>query len=201
MQEWSEKFNIPLPECGKCGLCCLCATPSVSYKKLLEKAAAGDKFARDFFSIFVPYKNLDEARKMSEYIVNKTIKSCEDGTNDIPVDDLVFYHCRYYNFEKKCTIYETRPELCRIFPGSPFTILHEECAYYNWSQQCKKAYNNLKDQIKELKENKKELENMKEQKRLEELYLKIKNLKNDDFKFMLLAPSLCIVSPACSWLK
>ncbi len=201
MEQWSEKLNVPLPDCAKCGVCCLCATPSVSYKKLLEKAAKGDKFARDFFSIFVPYKNIDEARKISGEIVDKTIKSCEDGTNDIPVEELVFYRCRHYHFTEKCLVYENRPELCRFFPDSPFTILHENCAFYNWAKECKKNYNKLKDKIEKLKECKKELENMKEQKRLEELYRRIKTLKDDKYKFMMLVPSLCIVSPASSWLR
>ncbi len=201
MKEWSEKLNIPLPDCAKCGICCLCATPSVSYKKLLEKAAKGDKFARDFFSVFIPYKNWDEARKISEEVVNKAIKSCENGTNNIPVEDLVFYHCRNYRFEKKCTIYEDRPEFCRAFPGSPYTVLSQDCAYYKWSQECKKAYNKIKANLEELKKNKEELENMREQKRLLELLKSIKNLKDKEYKFMMLVPKMCIVSPANSWLK
>ncbi len=201
MKDWAKKFNLPLPECSKCGICCLCATPSVSYKKLLEKAAEGDQFARDFFSLFIPYKNLDEARKISEFIVNKTLELCDNGTNDIPMEDLVFYRCRYYHFEKKCLIYENRPELCRVFPGSPFTVMHKNCAYYEWAQEAKKAYKKLKNDLKEMKKYKKELEDMKEQKRLEELLNRIKNLKNEEYKFMVTIPSLSIVSPACSWLR
>ncbi len=64
MEKWAEKFNLPLPECNKCGTCCLCASPSKSYKELLQKASEGDEFARDFFSIFIPYKNFDEAKKI-----------------------------------------------------------------------------------------------------------------------------------------
>ncbi len=201
MKQWAEKLNITLPECERCGVCCLCATPSFSYKKLLEKAANGDKFARDFFSVFIPYKNLDEARKISEEVVNRTIKSCQDGINDVHEEDLVFYHCRHYHFEKKCQIYEDRPEFCRNFPGSPYTVLHKNCVFYNWAQDCKKAYNKINADLKELKKNKKDLENMKEQKRFEDLLKRLKNLKNDKYKFMLLVPSMCIVSPAGSWLK
>lgn len=201
MEQWSEKLNVPLPECGKCGICCLCATPSVSYKKLLEKAAEGDKFARDFFSIFIPYKSHDEARKISEELVERTIKACKDGSNDIPLEDLVFYRCRYYHFEKKCRIYEERPELCRVFPGSPYTILHKDCAFYDWAQECKKVYNNFKAELEELKKKKKEMEIMKEQKRYEDLLYRLKNLKDEEYRFMLTLPSLCIVSPAGSWLK
>jgi len=201
MEQWSEKLNVPLPECGQCGVCCLCATPSVSYKKLFERAANGDKFARDFLSLFVPYKNHDEARKISEEIVDRTIKACENGTNKIPVEDLVFYRCRYYHFEKKCLIYKDRPELCREYPSSPYQVIHSRCAFYNWSQECKKAYNKIKNDLEQLKKQKRDLENMKEQKRFEELYYRLKNLNDDEYKFMVTVPSMCIVSPACSWVK
>ncbi|HSA07655.1 MAG TPA: YkgJ family cysteine cluster protein [Candidatus Gastranaerophilales bacterium] len=201
MEKWSEQFNIPLPDCAQCGTCCLLATPSVSYKKLLEKAAAGDQFARDFFSIFIPYKNHEQAEKICESLVKRTIKSCIDGINKIPVEDLVFYRCRHYHYKKQCLIYETRPQLCRDFPGSPFVLLHENCAFYQWAKDCKKAYNKLKEDIQSLKKQKKELEDMKEQKRFEDLLHRLKNLKDNDSRFMLILPSLSVISPCSSWLK
>ena len=201
MKEWSEKFNLPLPECGKCGICCLCATPSVSYKKLFERAAKGDQFARDFISIFVPYKNIDEARKVSKQIVNRTIKACQNGTNDIPVEDIVFYKCRYYHPEKKCLIYKDRPQLCRDYPSSPYSVMHDKCSFYNWSQECKKAYNKLKKDLEDLKNYKKELENLREQKRYEALLHRLKSLKDDEYRFMFTVPSMCVVSPGSSWIK
>jgi len=201
MEKWAEKFNIPLPECGKCGSCCLCATPSVSYKKLLQRAAEGDKFARDFFSVFVPYKNLDAARKISEHLVDSTVESCLSGKNTIPADELVFYHCRHYHFEKKCLIYKTRPQFCRDFPGSPFTFLTKECAFYEWAKKCKIKYKELKKELAELKNYKKELDNMKEQRKYEDLLYRFKNLKDEEYRFMLTNPSLSIISPGSSWIK
>lgn len=201
MEKWAEKLNIPLPECSKCGVCCLCATPSVSYRELLERAAKGDKFARDFFTIFVPYKNLEAARKISEDIVDKTVESCRKGTNNIPVEELVFYHCRHYHFEKKCLIYEDRPQLCRDFPGSPFTMMNKECAFYEWGKKCKIKYKELNKEIEDLKKYQKELENMREQKRLEDLHHRLKTLTDEEYRYILTLPSLCVVSPGSSWIK
>ena len=104
MKEWSKNFNIPLPECDQCGTCCNCASPSVSYLKLLEKAASGEDFARDFFSIFVPYKSLEEVKSFYPNIVKRSIKALDapsNKKNNIKPEDLVFYKCRYYSKEKQ----------------------------------------------------------------------------------------------------
>ena len=193
MEKWAKTFNLPLPECKKCGTCCLCATPSKSYKELLEKAAQGDQFARDFFSIFIPYKNHEQARKICETVVDKAIKALKD--------EVVFYRCRHYHFEKKCTIYSERPELCRDFPGSPFIILSENCAFYEWAQKCKEAYKKLEKELEDMKSKKQELENLKYQQKCINLLTRLKGLNNDEYKFMFTVPSMCIVSPGGSWLK
>ncbi len=193
MEKWAKILNQPVPECKKCGTCCLCASPSKSYKELLQKAAEGDQFARDFFSIFIPYKNYDEARKISESIVERVLKTDRE--------DIVFYRCRHYHFEKKCTIYSERPQLCRDFPGTPLVILSENCAFYEWAKRCKEVYKKLKEELKELKEKKKELENLKYQRKCMDLLCRLKRLDNEDCKFMLTVPSMSIVSPGSSWLK
>lgn len=193
MEKWAKIFNLPMPECKKCGTCCLCASPSKSYRELLLKAAEGDKFARDFFSIFVPYKNYDQARKICESIVDRVLKTNRE--------DIVFYRCRHYHFEKKCTIYNERPELCRDFPGSPFVILSEECAFYEWAKQCKERYKQLKKELEDLKDRKKELENLKYQKKCIDKLCSLRNLNDEDYRFMLAVPSMSLVSPCNSWIK
>lgn len=193
MEKWAEIFNLPLPECQKCGICCLCVTPSIPHTELLEKAAQGNEFARDFLSIFIPYKNIDDARKISNAVVEKAIKN--KGEN------LVFYHCRHYHFEKKCTIYNERPDLCRLFPGSPFVILDENCGFYDWANQCKEAYKKMQEEIKILKNQKTQLENIKYQNKCIDLLNRLKRLENKEYSFLYTVPSMCIVSPGHSWIK
>jgi len=193
MENWAKILNKPLPECKKCGICCLCASPSTSYRDLLQKAAEGNQFARDFFSIFIPYKNYDDVRKISESVVEKVLKT---GNKDI-----VFYHCRHYHFEKKCTIYSERPQLCRDFPGSPFVILSENCAFYEWAKQCKEAYKKITEELKDLKDKKKQLEDLKYQTKCIDLLCRLKKLDNEDYRFMLTVPSMSIMSPGNSWLR
>lgn len=200
MKKWSENFNIPLPECAQCGTCCNCASPSASYLKLLEKAALGEDFARDFFSIFVPYKNIKEVKSLYPTIIERSIKSSEQEGSKTKPEDLVFYKCMYYSKEKQCLIYEDRPELCRDFPGTPHVILGEQCAYYNWAMECRTKYKDLMKELDNLKKYKKELDNLKYQQKAINLNNQLKIIAEED-KFMWLCPSMSLVSPGTSWIK
>lgn len=200
MQEWSENFNIPLPECNKCGSCCCCASPSVSSKTLLEKATEGDEFAKDFFSIFIPYQNIDEAKKLFPTIIERSLKAAGKEKSKLSPDDLVFYKCKYYSKEKQCLIYEDRPFLCRDFPGTPYSILSEKCAFYDWSKECKEKYKELKQQLEFLKKCKEKLDDIKYQQKAMNLNNTLKNTP-EEYKFMLLCPSMSLVSPSYSILQ
>ena len=199
MEKWSEILNIPFPECNKCGTCCSCASPSSSYKELLEKASQGDEFAIDFFSIFIPYEKA-EAEKIFPTIVERTVKATQSEKAKIKPEELVFYKCRYHSEEKQCLIYEDRPELCRDFPGTPYCILSEKCAYYNWSKECRDRYEDLKEQLELLKKCKEELNNIKYQRKAISLNRVLKKTP-EEYKFMIMCPSLSIVSPKLSILQ
>ena len=194
MNKWSEKLNIPLPECNKCGCCCKCASPSASYLKLLEKAANGEDFARDFLSIFVPYNNIEEAKVLYPDIVERSVKAIKKSTNNDDFIEPVFYKCRYVSDENTCGIYEDRPELCREFPGIPQVIVAKQCAFYDWTIECRKKLEELKTELEVLKNMKKELDNIKyRQKAVNTNYL-LKRIPHE-YKFMVLCPSLSLVSP------
>jgi len=197
MKKWSEVFNISLPECGQCGICCKAASPSSSYKTLLEKAAQGEDFARDFFSIFVPY-DIKYAEKNYPEIVERSLKAF--FAKKICSEDLVFYRCIYYSEKNQCEIYEDRPELCRDFPGTPFVILDERCSFYYWAKECKEKYKNLQKELKIIKKYKKEISHIKYQQNAVHLNSMLKNTP-ENYKFAVLCPSLGAVSPAYSWIK
>lgn len=202
MKKWSENFNIPLPECNKCGTCCNCASPSVSYLTLLKKAAAGEDFARDFFSIFVPYRNIEEVKNIYPDIVERSINALKKNINQslIEPENPVFYKCRYYSDQKKCLIYEDRPVLCRDFPGTPYSILGKQCAYYNWAQECKQKYKDLTEELEILKKYKKEINNLKYQQKTIKLNQQLKRIP-EEYKFIWLCPSMSLVSPRGYWIK
>ena len=114
-------------KCSGCATCCKLACSEYSYEDLKEKAKNGDNFAAQFTSIFVPYENPDEARKIyPEYVnlINKKI-----GGN------IYFYHCPKLTSDNKCSDYENRPQICRDFPDNPLDILPEKCGFCAWKEE------------------------------------------------------------------
>lgn len=156
---YEKTFGIAKPKCCSTGDCCKGVSPSTPYHQLLKRAASGDEFARNFFSIMVPYKNHDEARAVVAGVVDKTIEACrklQDFQNN--EDDVVFYRCRYLQADNKCGIHEDRPQFCRDYPDTPFVVMSPNCAYVPWATACKKKYHQLKAQTETLKEQKIALE-------------------------------------------
>lgn len=113
--------------CKGCATCCNLACSEFSPEELHEKADKGDKFASQFLSIFIPYNSREEAEKIyPEYI------KLLDDTIEEPV---YFYHCPKLNECKRCSDYENRPQICRVFPDNPLSILPESCGFYEWRQE------------------------------------------------------------------
>ena len=50
--------------CNNCAACCKLAASQYSYEQLKQRAMRGDKFAKDFVSVFVPYKSEEDAKKL-----------------------------------------------------------------------------------------------------------------------------------------
>ena len=51
--------------CNRCAACCKLAVSEYSYTQLKQRAMRGDKFASDFVSVFVPYENEEDAKKVN----------------------------------------------------------------------------------------------------------------------------------------
>lgn len=112
--------------CAMCASCCNLASSEYTYEQLLEKAKNGDKFAKEFTSIFIPYKSNDEARKIYPDYVSLIEKQFEDE------DGIQFYHCPKIGADNLCTDYENRPQICRDFPTNPLVVFPPACAYRKW---------------------------------------------------------------------
>ena len=50
-------------------------------------------------------------------------------------EDVYFYHCPKLTTCNRCSDYENRPEICRVFPDNPLSILPESCGFYEWRQE------------------------------------------------------------------
>ncbi len=113
-------------ECKGCAICCQLACSEHSPGELQKRAQNGDEFAKQFTSIFVPYKTKDEAERVyPEYF--KLL-------SEHAVGDVYFYHCPKLDCNR-CPDYENRPDICRHFPDNPLDILPESCGFYEWRKE------------------------------------------------------------------
>lgn len=118
----NEKF-----QCKMCGACCKLAVSEFSPDELKEKATAGDNFATQFLSVFIPYENIEDAKKnYPEYF--ELIKNTTD-------EKAYYYHCPKVTSDNKCPIYDERPQICKDFPDNPFAFLPKTCGYKKWKSE------------------------------------------------------------------
>ena len=117
-------------ECIKCGNCCRLAVSEYSYEQLKQRAMRGDKFSRDFVSVFVPYKTEEEARFANpEYF-----KLLEDTLEEQRV---YYYYCPKL-VGNECSDYENRPDICKDFPHNPLKLLPSTCSFNAWKNSVAK---------------------------------------------------------------
>lgn len=114
--------------CVGCATCCKLACSEFSWEELKEKAKNGDNFATQFTSVFIPYKNEQEARK----IYPEYFKLLEDKLEG---EKVYFYHCPKLTKENRCSDYENRPQICRDFPDNPLSLLPDACGYCSWKEE------------------------------------------------------------------
>ena len=127
-RKWTEIIDYRLKfDCKGCATCCNLACSEYSPEELKNRAESGDKFAKQFTSIFVPYDSKEEASK----IYPQYIELLEKNTNS----DVYFYHCPKLTKDKKCCDYENRPDICRVFPDNPLDLLPQSCGFYKWKKE------------------------------------------------------------------
>lgn len=118
-------------KCHMCGVCCRFASSEFSYEQLEAKAAAGDNFARQFTSIFLPYPSQRSALEQFPAIVESVLTQADDP------DSVYFYHCPYIGEDNRCTIYgdPRRPQICDNYPDTPLTFIYNKCAWKPWKDE------------------------------------------------------------------
>lgn len=122
----------PLPDlCHKCGRCCRSATTYNSYQKLQQLVAEGDQEAKDFLEIFEPYESIEAARAAVPDQVDAVVAEVKTR-DDMNLEELTFYHCRYVTPEGLCGIYERRPRCCREAPAHGWSMMPPNCGFEGW---------------------------------------------------------------------
>ncbi len=138
----------PLPDfCHKCGRCCRSATTYSSYTKLQEMVANGDKEAVDFLEIFEPYESIEAARAVVPDQVEQVLNIVA-SRDDMKLEDVTFYHCRFVTAEGLCGIYERRPRCCREAPAHGWSAMPPGCGFEGWQFEQRE---NQKRMIRDLK--------------------------------------------------
>ncbi|OGI01954.1 MAG: hypothetical protein A2Y25_03010 [Candidatus Melainabacteria bacterium GWF2_37_15] len=119
-------------KCNRTGTCCKLACSEFTYEELKQKASNNDNFAQQFTSIFIPYTDIEQARKVyPEYVdlVLSTLQGDDSG------ETANFYHCKHLQGTNTCPVYEDRPQICRDFPDNPFSIIPNSCGYHQWKDE------------------------------------------------------------------
>lgn len=117
--------------CNRCGNCCRLAVSEYSYEQLKQRAFRGDKFSKDFVSVFVPYKTEEEAKLANpEYF-----KLLEETMEDQKV---YYYYCPKLN-GNECSDYDNRPNICKDFPHNPLKLLPSSCSFNAWKKSISKT--------------------------------------------------------------
>lgn len=160
---FEKALGVPQPKCCSNGDCCKGASPSEPYYRLLRRAAQGDEFARNFFSIMVPYASHEEAAQVVPGLVEKTREAAlkSDKFPNGP-DDVVFYRCRYLQDNNRCGVHEDRPQFCRDYPDTPFVVMAPGCAFIPWANTCRAKFEAMQTEVASLKERRKALAAIRE---------------------------------------
>lgn len=123
IDKYRKDFN-----CKGCGACCKLACSEFSYEELQQKAKNGDSFAKQFVSVFIPYKTEAEAKK--QYLEYFELLKIQNQNENV-----YFYHCPKVTTDNRCSDYENRPQICRDFPDNPLGIFPKTCGYKAWGKK------------------------------------------------------------------
>ena len=117
-------------ECSRCGNCCRLAVSEFSYDQLKQRAMRGDKYSKDFVSVFVPYKSEEDARLANpEYF---------QLLEDLMEEQRVYYYYCPKLVANECSDYENRPDICKDFPHNPLKLLPSTCSFNAWKNSIAK---------------------------------------------------------------
>lgn len=145
--EYKSKLNVAKKtmlekkkeySCAKCGTCCKLAVSEFSPVQLKQRAIRGDKFAREFSKIYVPYESEDMAKAICPEYYDKLYEIMD------PDERLYFYYCSKLGADDLCSDYENRPDICKDFPLTALKVLPECCAFMPWHNEVERMAMSIK---------------------------------------------------------
>lgn len=145
-----ELLNLPQSLCKQCGQCCdtVIYKNGLSYDKIIELINNPEtdpsqrKGAKDFLSIF-ELITLDEAQQRNYKFTIDISKKL-----NIPLEEISFFHCKYLSADRKCSIHDKRPDLCKHYP-----VCYKDMFYFDgcgYAEQAKKNWAEIEKIINQL---------------------------------------------------
>ena len=98
----------------------------------------GDRFAKMFTSVFVPYESEEAAEKAAPEYFELSSQLLD------PNERVYFYYCPKLTPDNKCSDYENRPLICKDFPITPLKLLPSTCGYLPWRTGANKLAMSIK---------------------------------------------------------
>lgn len=120
--------------CQHTGSCCRLASSPFDWAGLRTRAEAGDNFARQFTSIFLPYPSTETAYHRHPEDVDHVLGFGQDA---VTTEAVHFYYCPHLQPDNRCGLYgmEQRPAICDSYPETPLTYVAKHCAWSPWQSQ------------------------------------------------------------------
>ena len=135
--------------CKQCGLCCTMAVCRYTQEELKTFAEDKESEAGDFLSVFTPYENLDEPKKLSAEYVEVIINKLKE-TGKYDENEPVFLKCKHSMPGGKCAIYEKRFGWCRRAPQHAWAIMPTGCGFTGWQFGLREQIKHTVRQLKEI---------------------------------------------------
>jgi Fe-S-cluster containining protein len=139
-KEVERLLKMPQHLCKQRGICCRVATfkGSLSWDEIQALAAdphaEGHESARDFASVFLPYRSQEVVRELANEFVDRVRMAAEQSGRD--PENITFFHCKYVLDDGRCGVHEDRPVGCRVYPfPHKKTIYHPGCGFEQQSKQ------------------------------------------------------------------
>lgn len=108
----------------------------------------GEEEAIAFLEIFEPFPDIETAKKIVPEQVAQVLKVVSER-DDMKIENVTFYHCRYVTEEGICGIYERRPRCCIEAPFHGWAVMPPGCGFEGWQFEQREQH---KSDIRKLKE-------------------------------------------------
>lgn len=125
-----EKISLnfhPKNLCFMCNNCCHVIALEMPQNELSALVENGDVFAKEFSEIFIPYKSVEDARKIDAKTVDDILLQLGNDNNFS--ENLTFYHCKYLRSDNSCEKQENRVSACKNYSVFHCAVMPSGCGF------------------------------------------------------------------------